>query len=413
MHQQTKNILDIKKIRDDFPILRTAVRGKQLVYFDNAATTQKPQSVIDAVTKFYHFQNANIHRGVHELSEIATFEYEKSRGKIKLFLNAKSNSEIIFTHGATESLNLIANSFSDAFICEGDEIIISTMEHHSNIVPWQIVCEKKKAKLKIIPINEDGEIIFEEFEKLISEKTKLISIVHASNSLGTINPIEKIISLAHQNNILVLVDGSQSAAHFKVDVQKLDCDFFVFSGHKVYAPTGIGVLYGKEKLLEKLPPFLAGGDMILNVTFEKTTYNDLPFKFEAGTPNIEGAIGLGVAIDYLNANNFDDLSNHENELLNYATNEIMKIEDIKIIGTAKNKTSILSFVFNEIHPHDVATILDKEGIATRSGHHCTQPVMQRFKLPATTRASFSFYNTFNEIDHLILSLKKVKNIFSK
>ncbi|MEK7819271.1 MAG: cysteine desulfurase [Bacteroidota bacterium] len=402
---------DVIKIREDFPILRTAVRGKQLVYFDNAATTQKPQQVIDAISKFYHFQNANIHRGVHELSEIATFEYEKSRGKVKLFINAKSSHEIIFTHGATEAINLVASSFGDLFIKENDEIIISTMEHHSNIVPWQILCQKKNAKLKIIPINDDGEIIFEEFEKLISEKTKLISIVHASNSLGTINPIEKIIEIAHQKGIFVLIDGSQSSAHLKIDVQKYDCDFFVFSGHKLYAPTGIGVLYGKESILEKLPPYQTGGDMISSVTFEKTTFNSLPFKFEAGTPNIEGAIGLGSAIDYLQLKNINEIASYENEILNYATEKILNVDGIKIIGTAKNKTAILSFDLKNIHPHDVATILDKEGIATRSGHHCTQPVMQRFGIPATTRASFSFYNTFEEVDIFINALKKVIEIF--
>lgn len=402
---------DVIKIREDFPILRTAVRGKQLVYFDNAATTQKPQQVIDAISKFYHFQNANIHRGVHELSEIATFEYEKSRGKVKLFINAKSSHEIIFTHGATEAINLVASSFGDLFIKENDEIIISTMEHHSNIVPWQILCQKKNAKLKIIPINDDGEIIFEEFEKLISEKTKLISIVHASNSLGTINPIEKIIEIAHQKGIFVLIDGSQSSAHLKIDVQKYDCDFFVFSGHKLYAPTGIGVLYGKESILEKLPPYQTGGDMISSVTFEKTTFNSLPFKFEAGTPNIEGAIGLGSAIDYLQLKNINEIASYENEILNYATEKILNVDGIKIIGTAKNKTAILSFDLKNIHPHDVATILDKEGIATRSGHHCTQPVMQRFGIPATTRASFSFYNTFEEVDIFINGLKKVIEIF--
>ena len=402
---------DVIKIREDFPILRTAVRGKQLVYFDNAATTQKPQQVIDAISKFYHFQNANIHRGVHELSEIATFEYEKSRGKVKLFINAKSSHEIIFTHGATEAINLVASSFGDLFIKENDEIIISTMEHHSNIVPWQILCQKKNAKLKIIPINDDGEIIFEEFEKLISEKTKLISIVHASNSLSTINPIEKIIEIAHQKGIFVLIDGSQSSAHLKIDVQKYDCDFFVFSGHKLYAPTGIGVLYGKESILEKLPPYQTGGDMISSVTFEKTTFNSLPFKFEAGTPNIEGAIGLGSAIDYLQLKNINEIASYENEILNYATEKILNVDGIKIIGTAKNKTAILSFDLKNIHPHDVATILDKEGIATRSGHHCTQPVMQRFGIPATTRASFSFYNTFEEVDIFINGLKKVIEIF--
>lgn len=403
---------DVQKIREDFPILKTQVRGKPLIYLDNAATTQKPISVIERIQKYYLEENSNVHRGVHYLSELATKEFEGARVTVKNFINAESVEEIIFTRGTTEAINLVANSFGKTFLNEGDEIIISEMEHHSNIVPWQILCEEKNAKLKVIPFDDNGELIIDELENLITEKTKLISIVHISNSLGTINPIKKIIEIAHSYAIPVLVDGAQSIMHNKIDVQDLGCDFFVFSGHKIYGPTGIGVLYGKKELLEQMLPYQGGGDMIKSVTFEKTIYNDLPYKFEAGTPNIEGAIGLKAAIEYLSKIGLDQISIYENELLQYATEKLSQIPQLKIIGTAKEKASIISFVIENIHPHDIGTILDFEGIAVRTGHHCTQPVMQHFKIPATTRASFSFYNTKEEIDQLYNALQKVIKVFS-
>jgi cysteine desulfurase/selenocysteine lyase len=403
---------DVQKIREDFPILKTQVRGKQLIYFDNAATTQKPISVIERIQKYYLEENSNVHRGVHFLSELATKEYESARETVREFINAESIEEIVFTRGTTEAINLVANSFGRTFINEGDEIIISEMEHHSNIVPWQILCEERKAKLKIIPFDDNGELIIDEFENLITERTKLISIVHISNSLGTINPVKKIIEIAHSYAIPVLIDGAQSIMHSKIDVQDLGCDFFVFSGHKIYGPTGIGVLYGKKEWLDQMMPYQGGGDMIKSVTFEKTIYNDLPYKFEAGTPNIEGAIGLKAAIDYLNKIGLDQISIYENELLQYATEKLSQIPQLKIIGTAKEKASIISFVLENIHPHDVGTILDFEGIAVRTGHHCTQPVMQHFKIPATTRASFSFYNTKEEIDQFFNAIQKVIKVFS-
>jgi len=403
---------DVQKIREDFPILKTQVRGKNLVYFDNAATTQKPISVIERIQKYYLEENSNVHRGVHYLSELATKEFESARETVRNFINAESIEEIIFTRGTTEAINLVANSFGKTFISEGDEIIISEMEHHSNIVPWQILCEEKKAKLKIIPFDDNGDLILDELENLITGRTKLISVVHISNSLGTINPIKKIIEIAHSYAIPVLLDGAQSIMHTKIDVQDLGCDFFVFSGHKIYGPTGIGVLYGKKELLEQMSPYQGGGDMIKSVTFEKTTYNDLPYKFEAGTPNIEGAIGLKAAIDYLNEIGLEQISVYENELLQYATDKLSEIPQLKIIGTAKEKASIISFILENIHPHDVGTILDFEGIAVRTGHHCTQPVMQHFNIPATTRASFSFYNTKEEIDKLFSAIQKVIKVFS-
>jgi len=403
---------DVQKIREDFPILKTQVRGKNLVYFDNAATTQKPISVIERIQKYYLEENSNVHRGVHFLSELATKEYESARETVREFINAESIEEIVFTRGTTEAINLVANSFGRTFINEGDEIIISEMEHHSNIVPWQILCEEKKAKLKIIPFDDNGDLILDELENLITGRTKLISVVHISNSLGTINPIKKIIEIAHSYAIPVLLDGAQSIMHTKIDVQDLGCDFFVFSGHKIYGPTGIGVLYGKKELLEQMSPYQGGGDMIKSVTFEKTTYNDLPYKFEAGTPNIEGAIGLKAAIDYLNEIGLEQISVYENELLQYATDKLSEIPQLKIIGTAKEKASIISFILENIHPHDVGTILDFEGIAVRTGHHCTQPVMQHFNIPATTRASFSFYNTKEEIDKLFSAIQKVIKVFS-
>lgn len=406
------NSYDIQKIRSQFPILNETVHGKRLVYLDNAATSQKPQSVIDSIKNYYEKYNSNIHRGVHLLSEKATHAYELSRKKIQKFINASSEKEIIFVRGATEGINLIANSFGKKFISEGDEIVISTMEHHSNIVPWQMLCEEKKAKLRVIPIDDKGEIIFEEFEKLLSEKTKLVSIVQISNSLGTINPIEKIIEKAHAKNIPVLIDGAQAVHHTVVDVQKLNCDFYVASGHKMYGPTGVGFVYAKEKWLEKMPPYQGGGDMIRSVSFEKTTYNELPYKFEAGTPNIAGGIGLGAAIDFITQTGIENIAMHEHELLLYATEKISSVEQVKIIGTARNKSSVISFVVDGIHPHDIGTILDSEGIAIRTGHHCTQPVMDRFGIPATARVSLACYNTNEEIDRCVEALKKTIKMFS-
>lgn len=405
-------MLDINSIREDFPILKTIVRGKQLVYLDNAATTQKPKPVIEKINYYYSNINSNIHRGIHYLSQIATDEYEASRIKIQKFINAKYPEEIIFTKGTTESLNLVASSFGKAFINEDDEIVISAMEHHSNIVPWQLLCQDRKAKLKVIPIDDNGEIILEEYEKLLNEKTKIVAVVHISNSLGTINPIEKIIEIAHKKQIPVVIDGAQSVQHIKIDVQKLDCDFFAFSGHKIYGPTGIGVLYGKRDLLNRIPPYQGGGDMIRSVSFERTIFNDLPHKFEGGTPNIVGAIALGTAIDYVRSIGFDKLEEYEKNLLNYATNAMEKITGLNIIGKAKYKAGAISFILDGIHPHDVGTFLDMDGIAIRTGHHCTEPVMRRFNIPATSRASFAFYNTFEEIDKLISSLKNVIETFS-
>lgn len=403
---------DINKIRGDFPILKEIVHGKSLCYLDNAATTQKPKAVIDTLVKYYSEQNANIHRGVHYLSELATKEFEDARIKIKDFVNASSEKEIIFTRGTTESINLVANIFNKGVLKDGDEIIISGMEHHSNIVPWQLIHDQKKIKLRVIPIDDNGEIIFEEFLKLINEKTKLISIVYISNSLGTVNPVEKVIEAAHRHNIPVLLDAAQAIQHLKIDVQKLDCDFLAFSGHKIYGPTGIGVLYGKKKLLESLPPFQGGGDMISKVTFEKTTFNDLPYKFEAGTSNIAGAIGLGTAIDYVSKIGLEQISKHENEILDYATESLLQIPELKIIGRAKHKSSVISFVFDNIHPHDVGTFLDFEGIAIRTGHHCTQPVMDRYNIPATSRASFAMYNTKEEVNVLVKGIKKLIEVFN-
>lgn len=402
---------DVESIRKEFPILHRFVHGKPLAYLDNAATTQKPISVLNAINNYYRDQNANIHRGVHLLSELATFEYEKARGKVKNFLNASDSKEIIFTRGTTEGINLVAQTYGRKNFKAGDEILISAMEHHSNIVPWQMICEETGTVLKVIPINDDGEIIFDEFVKLVGEKTKFISIVYISNSLGTINPVEKIISHAHQYKIPVLVDAAQAVSHKPVDVQKLDCDFLVLSGHKLFAPTGIGILYGKTSLLEAMPPYQGGGDMISSVTFEKTTFNTLPFKFEAGTPHIEGAIGLGAAIDFLHGISFSAIEEYEKELLNYGTQLLQAIPGVKIIGTAKEKASVLSFILEGVHPHDIGTILDQEGVAIRTGHHCTQPVMKRFGIPATARASLSFYNTKQELNALAKAIYKVKEMF--
>ena len=409
--QAAENAFDVERIREDFPILRQKVHGKPLVYLDNAATSQKPQVVIDALARYYSSQNANIHRGVHALSELATYEYEKARGKVKLFLNAAETREIIFVRGTTEGINLVAQSYGRKFIKAGDEVIISAMEHHSNIVPWQLLSEQTGAVLRVIPMNDDGELLVEEYEKLLNKKTKFVSVVYLSNSLGTINPIKQIIKRAHEFGVPVLVDGAQSTPHLTVDVQELDCDFYAFSGHKVCGPTGIGVLYGKTDLLESMPPYQGGGDMISSVTFEKTTYNALPYKFEAGTPNIADTIALGVAIDYVHTLGLNAISSYEHDLLTYATGKLSAVEGVRIIGTAKKKSSVISFIMGNIHAHDIGTIVDREGIAIRTGHHCTQPVMQRFGIPATARASFAFYNTMEEVDALAGALLKVKEIF--
>jgi cysteine desulfurase/selenocysteine lyase len=407
----TKNSYDVNRIREDFPILSKKVHDKNLVYLDNAATTQKPTYVIDRVNKYYTTMNANIHRGVHALSQEATEAFESARIQIKQFINSIGKNQIIFTRGTTESINLVASSYGRWKIKEGDEIIISHMEHPSNIVPWQILCNEKNAKLRIIPINDNGEIIYEEFEKLVNERTKFISIVYVSNSLGTINDVKRMIKYAHQFNIPVLVDAAQAVNHIKVDVQELDCDFLAFSGHKIYGPTGIGALYGKVELLDAMPPYQGGGDMISKVTFEKTTYNELPHKFEAGTPDIAGAIGLGAAIEYVNKVGIENIKEHEHILLEYATKKISEVPGLRIIGNAKEKTSVLSFVLENIHPHDIGTFLDYEGVAIRTGHHCTQPVMQRFNIPATSRASFAMYNTNEEVDVLVNGIKKIIEAF--
>ena len=406
-----KAIFDVEKIRNDFPILKEIVHGKPLCYLDNAATTQKPQAVIDNLVKYYSTINSNIHRGVHYLSGTATDAYENARVKIKKFINASSEKEIIFTRGTTESINLVANFFGRVNLNEGDEIIISGMEHHSNIVPWQLITAEKKAAIKVIPFTDEGEIIFEEFEKLISEKTKIVSIVYVSNSLGTINPVKQIIETAHKFDIPVLIDAAQAVNHLPVDVQELGCDFLAFSGHKIYGPTGIGVLFGKENLLDRMPPFMGGGDMISKVTFEKSTYNELPFKFEAGTSNIAGAVGLGTALDYVSNIGLETISRHENRLLDYAAQSLSQVEGLKIIGNANKKSAVISFVFDNIHPHDIGTFLDFEGVAVRTGHHCTQPVMDRYNIPATTRASLAMYNTKDEIDVLTNGLKKITEVF--
>jgi len=402
---------NIKKIRNDFPALNQEVYQKPLVYFDNGATTQKPQIVIDTIKKLYSNQNSNVHRGVHYLSEQMTEKYELARKKAQKYLNARSEQEIIFTKGVTDSINLVSFSFGEKFISEGDEIIISRMEHHSNIVPWQIICQRKKAKLKIIPFNNKGELLIEEYEELINKKTKLVAIVHTSNSLGTINPVKKITKLAHKKNIPVLIDGAQAIQHERVDVQEIDCDFYAFSGHKTYGPNGIGVLYGKKKWLEKMPPYQSGGDMIEQVKFKKTTYNVLPHKFEAGTPNYIGAIGLGVALDYLENIGLDNIMNHERKLLNYGTERLAELKELKLYGTAEKKTCIFSFLLNNIHPYDLGVFLDKMGIAVRTGHHCTQPLWDYYKVEGSVRASLAFYNTFEEIDSLYQSLIKIQKIF--
>lgn len=404
-------MFDIQKIRADFPILSQKVNGKPLVYFDNGATSQKPQVVIDAISKYYQEINANIHRGVHTLSQIATDAYEVSRGKIQKHINAKFAHEVIFTSGTTHSINAVANGFA-SLLKTGDEVLVSALEHHSNIVPWQMLCEKTGAILKVIPMNERGELIMSMYEKLLSNNTKIVAVNHISNALGTINPIEYMIAKAHQVGAAILIDGAQAVPHLKPDVQALDCDFYVFSGHKMCGPTGTGILYGKEDWLRKLPPYQGGGEMIATVSFEKTTYADLPHKFEAGTPNIAGGIVLGTAIDYMNEIGFDTIAQYENELLEYGTKRLLEIEGLKIIGTAKEKTSVISFNINGIHPYDIGTIIDKLGIAVRTGHHCAQPIMDFYKIPGTIRASFAFYNTKEEIDIFVEAVKKAKMMLS-
>jgi cysteine desulfurase/selenocysteine lyase len=401
----------IEKIRADFPILNEKIRNKPLVYLDNAASCQKPQTVIDSMVKLYSHDYANVHRGVHTLSVRSTDLFEAAREKIKTFINAKSEKEIIFVRGATDAVNLVAQTYGKANIHAGDEIIITAMEHHSNIVPWQMLCEEKGAILKIAPMNLAGELLMPEFEALLNSKTKLVSVVHMSNALGTINPVEKIIELAHAQNIPVLLDGAQAIPHMTVDMQALDCDFYVFSGHKLYAPTGVGVLYAKQALLEAMPPYQGGGDMIRTVTFEKSTYAGLPHKFEAGTPSIAEVIGLGAAIDYLNSIGMDEIAAHEAELLAYATEQALQIESLKIIGEAQEKGGILSFTLGKIHPHDIGTMLDSLGIAIRAGHHCAMPVMDFYKVPATARASFAMYNTKAEIDVLMLGIRDLITMF--
>ncbi len=404
-------MLDIQKIRADFPILSQKVNGKPLVYFDNGATSQKPQVVIDAISNYYSEINANIHRGVHTLSQLATDAYEASRTTIQNHLNAKHNFEIIFTSGTTFGINLVANGFA-SLLKVGDEVMVSALEHHSNIVPWQFLCEKTGAKLVVIPMNEKGELILSEFDNLLSEKTKIVAVNHISNALGTVNPIEYIIKKAHGVGAAVLIDGAQATPHLRPNVQALDCDFYVFSGHKVCGPTGVGILYGKEEWLRKLPPYQGGGEMIAEVTFEKTTYADLPHKFEAGTPNIEGGIVLGTAIDYMNSIGFDNIAAYEQELLDYGTKRLQEIEGLTIFGTSENKASVISFNIEGIHPYDIGTIIDKLGIAVRTGHHCAQPIMQFFNIPGTIRASFAFYNTKEEIDIFVEAVRKAQMMLS-
>ena len=402
---------DVERVRRDFPALHQQVHGKPLVYLDNAATSQKPQVVIDALTAYYSRENSNVHRGVHLLSEKATQAYEAGRARVQRFLNAADTREIVFVRGATEGINLVAASYGRTWVGAGDEIIISAIEHHSNIVPWQILCEEKGAVLRVIPVNDDGELLLDEYARLLGARTKLVAVGHISNALGTINPIEQMIEMAHRQGVPVLIDGAQAAPHLRVDVRALDCDFYVFSGHKTLGPTGIGVLYGKAEWLERMPPYQSGGDMIASVTFEKTTYNALPYKFEAGTPHIAGVIGLGVALDYLSGLGLDRVVAYERELLAYGTAALHAVPGVRIIGTAQEKASVLSFVVDGVHAHDVGTVLDQAGVAVRAGHHCAMPVMQRFGVPATVRASLAFYNTREELGALVAGLHDVREIF--
>ena len=406
------NLWDVERVRTDFPVLRQTVNGKPLVYLDNAASSQVPQVVIDRGSRYLEEEHSNIHRGVHYLSQRATSAYEGAREKVRRFINARESKECIFVRGCTEGINLVMYGYGRKFVGEGDEIIISEMEHHANIVPWQMLCEEKGARLRVIPMNDAGELLLDEFDALLNERTKLVAVMHVSNALGTINPVKEIIARAHKWGVPVLIDGAQGAPHLKVDVQDLDCDFYILSGHKMFAPTGSGVAYGKIELLEKMNPFMGGGDMIRTVTFEKTTYAGLPNKLEAGTPPIAAQIGLGAAIDYLNSIDREQAHRYERELLRYATEKLAAIEGVRIIGTAHEKASVLAFLIEDVHPHDVGTILDLEGIAIRAGHHCAQPVMQHFKVPATARASFAFYNTKEEVDKLAAAIERVIEVFS-
>ena len=405
--------VDVETVRTEFPVLHQMVNGKPLVYLDNASTSQKPQAVIDTLVQYYTMDNSNVHRGVHTLSQRATDHYEEARAKVRRFINAEADEEIIYVRGTTEGINLVAQTFGRQNVGEGDEIIVTAMEHHSNIVPWQILCQERGAHLKVIPITDSGELVMEEYERLLGPRTKLVSIVHQSNALGTVNPAKQITDMAHGLGVPVLVDGAQSAPHMTVDVQDLGCDFFVFSGHKLYGPTGIGVLYGRADLLNAMPPYQGGGEVIKSVTFEKTIYNDLPHKFEAGTPDIAGAIGLGTAIDYISNLGMSNIYNYERELLEYGTQRLSAIEGLQIIGTAREKAGVLSFVMEGIHPHDIGTILDTEGIAVRTGHHCAQPVMDRYEIPATARASLALYNTREEIDALVKGIDRTIEVFGR
>jgi cysteine desulfurase/selenocysteine lyase len=403
---------DVEKVRADFPILRQKVGGHQLVYLDSAATSQKPKAVMDAIVQYYERDNANIHRGVHHLSQRATEEFEAARKSVQIFLHAAQASEIVFVRSATEAINLVAQTYGRVHVGQGDEVLITAMEHHSNIVPWQMLCDEKRAKLRVASFNDKGELILEEFERLLTPQTKIVAVSHVSNALGTINPVAAMAKMAHARNIPILVDGAQAAPHLRINVQELDCDFYVFSGHKTYGPTGIGALYGKLALLEAMPPYQGGGDMISSVTFEKTTYNKVPHKFEAGTPDMSGAVGLRAALEYLDRLGLDKIAAYEHELLAYATERVSAIPGVRLIGTAKEKAGVLSFVIDGIHPHDIGTILDQEGIAVRTGHHCAQPVMERFGIDATARASFGIYNTKEEIDALVLGIQKVQEVFA-
>ena len=411
IHSKPVEVWDVERIRKDFPVLSQTVNGKPLVYLDNAASSQVPQMVIERGSQYLKYEHSNIHRGVHYLSMKATTAYEGAREKVKRFINARDVKECIFVRGTTEGINLVMQGYGRKFIGAGDEIIISAMEHHANIVPWQMLCEEKNAKLRVIPMNDAGELLLDEYDALLNERTKLVAIAHVSNALGTVNPVKEMIDRAHKYGVPVLIDGAQWAPHMPIDVQDLDCDFYTFSGHKMFAPTGSGVMYGKASLLEKMNPFQGGGDMIKIVTFEKTTYADLPNKFEAGTPAIASQIGLGAAIDYLNIVGREKAARYEEELLSYATQRLSAIEGVRIVGTAREKLGVLSFVIDSVHPHDIGTILDQEGIAIRAGHHCAQPVMQRFKIPATARASFAFYNTHQEADQLAEAIEKVIEVF--
>jgi len=404
---------DITKIRNDFPVLSQKIYGKPLIYFDNGATTQKPRVVIDIINKLHSEHNSNVHRGVHYLSDQMTQMYESARKKVQNYLNARVYQEIIFTKGVTDSINTVAYSFGEAYIKDNDEIIVSEMEHHSNIVPWQMMCKRKGAKLKVIPFDDKGGLLLDEYKKLINSKTKLVAVVHVSNSLGTINPVKEIVAIAHENNVPVLIDGAQAIQHGKIDVQDIDCDFYAFSGHKIYGPTGIGILYGKERWLQEMSPYQGGGDMIERVTFEHTTYDDLPFKFEAGTPNYIGAIGLGVALDYLTSIGLDNIKNYEKKLLEYGTTKLLALSGLKLYGTAENKICIFSFLLNNSHPYDVGVFLDRMGIAVRTGHHCTQPLWGHYKVEGSVRASLAFYNTLEEIDYFYEALKKIQKMFNE